>query len=76
MTKQEIIKILKDSGALLEGHFILTSGLHSSQYIEKFRILERPHYTEMLSKAIADMYKNDNITAVAGPMTGGIIINT
>lgn len=74
MTKQEIIKILKDSGALLEGHFILTSGLHSSQYIEKFRILERPHYTEMLSKAIADMYKNDNITAVAGPMTGGIII--
>jgi orotate phosphoribosyltransferase len=74
MTKQEILKILKDSGALLEGHFILTSGLHSSQYIEKFRILEHPHYTEMLCNAIAGMYKNDNITAVAGPMTGGIII--
>jgi orotate phosphoribosyltransferase len=75
MTKQEILQILKDSGALLEGHFILTSGLHSSQYIEKFRILEQPLYTEMLCKEIAELYKNEGITAVAGPMTGGIIIS-
>ena len=75
MTKQEILNILKDSGAFLEGHFILTSGFHSSQYIEKFRILEQPRYTEMLCKEIAGMYKNDKITAVAGPMTGGIIIS-
>jgi orotate phosphoribosyltransferase len=75
MTKQEILQLLKDSGALLEGHFILTSGLHSSQYIEKFRILEQPSYTEMLCKEIAGMYKDNNITAVVGPMTGGIIIS-
>jgi orotate phosphoribosyltransferase len=75
MTKQEILQILKDSGALLEGHFILTSGLHSGQYIEKFRILEQPRYTEMLCKEIAGMYKDENITAVIGPMTGGIIIS-
>jgi len=75
MTQQEILKILKDSGALLEGHFILTSGLHSPQYIEKFRILEQPRYTEMLCKEIAGKYKNDKITAVVGPMTGGIIIS-
>jgi orotate phosphoribosyltransferase len=74
MTKQEILQILKDSGALLEGHFILTSGLHSGQYIEKFRILEHPRYTEMLCKEIAEQYKGLNITAVVGPMTGGIII--
>ncbi|MCG6958962.1 orotate phosphoribosyltransferase [bacterium BMS3Abin03] len=75
MTHEEILQVLKDSGALLEGHFILTSGLHSGQYIEKFRILEQPRYTEMLCKEIAGMYKNDKITAVAGPMTGGIIIS-
>ena len=74
MTQQEILKILKDSGALLEGHFILTSGLHSPQYIEKFRVLEQPEYTEMLCKEIAGIYKNSGITVVIGPMTGGIIL--
>lgn len=75
MTQQEILKILKDSGALLEGHFILTSGLHSPQYIEKFRILEQPHYTEMLCKEIAKLYKDSGVTVVVGPMTGGIMIS-
>lgn len=74
MSQQEILKILKDSGALLEGHFILTSGLHSPQYIEKFRVLEQPKYTEMLCKEIAGMYKSSGITVVVGPMTGGIIL--
>lgn len=74
MTQQEILKILKDSGALLEGHFILTSGLHSPQYIEKFRILEQPRYTEMLCKEIAAKYEDAGVTVVVGPMTGGIII--
>ena len=74
MTQQEILQILKNSGALLEGHFILTSGLHSPQYIEKFRVLEQPKLTEILCKAIAEIYKGKGITAVAGPMTGGIIL--
>ncbi len=74
MKEKQILQILKNSGALLEGHFILTSGLHSPQYIEKFRILEQPRYTEMLCKVIAEMYVNSGITAVVGPMTGGIIL--
>lgn len=74
MKEKQILQILTDSGALLEGHFVLTSGLHSPQYIEKFRVLEQPQYTEMLCKAIAEMYKGKGITAVAGPMTGGIIL--
>jgi orotate phosphoribosyltransferase len=74
MTQEEILQILKDSGALLEGHFILTSGLHSPEYIEKFRVLEQPLYTEMLCKAIAEIYRDKSITAVVGPMTGGIIL--
>ena len=74
MNQQEILKILKDSGALLEGHFILTSGLHSPQYIEKFRVLEQPRYTELLCKEIAELYKSNGITVVVGPMTGGILL--
>ena len=74
LTRDEILTILKESNALVEGHFILTSGLHSSQYIEKFRILEKPHYTELLCRDIIEHFGQENITAVAGPMTGGIII--
>jgi orotate phosphoribosyltransferase len=74
MTEKEILQIFKDSNALLEGHFILTSGLHSPQYVEKFRVLEQPRYTEMLCKEIAEKFRNGNITVVVGPMTGGIIL--
>jgi orotate phosphoribosyltransferase len=48
--------------------------MHSAQYIEKFRVLEQPIFTEMLCREIAEKFKNEDITAVAGPMTGGIII--
>jgi orotate phosphoribosyltransferase len=74
LTQGEILQIFKDTGALLEGHFVLTSGLHSPQYVEKFRVLEQPVYTEMLCKAIAENYRDKNISVVVGPMTGGIII--
>jgi orotate phosphoribosyltransferase len=74
LTKEEILQIFKDTGALMEGHFVLTSGLHSAMYIEKFRILEQPRYTEMLCSEIAENYRNKNIDVVVGPMTGGIIL--
>ena len=74
MTQEEILQIFKDAGALLEGHFILSSGLHSPHYIEKFRVLEQPKFTEILCKEIAARFINEKITVVAGPMTGGIIL--
>ena len=74
MTETEILKIFKDSGALLEGHYILTSGMHSPQYVEKFRVLEQPKYTEILCKELASRFKDKGITVVVGPMTGGIIL--
>lgn len=74
LTEKDFLQILRDSGALLEGHFILTSGLHSPQYIEKFRVLEQPRYTEMLCAALAHHFKDQNISVVVGPMTGGIIL--
>lgn len=74
MTEQEILQVFKDSGALLDGHFVLTSGNHSPHYIEKFRVFEHPKYTEMLCKELAGMFEKDDVTLVVGPMTGGILL--
>ena len=70
----DIMRIFKDAGALQEGHFLLTSGLHSPVYWEKFRVLQYPHYTERLCRLIAEHFKKQNIEIVAGPTTGGIIL--
>ena len=69
-----MLKIFKATGAIKEGHFLLTSGLHSPVYWEKFRILQYPHYTEKLCHIIAQHFKNQKIDVVAGPATGGIIL--
>jgi orotate phosphoribosyltransferase len=74
MTEDQIFQIFKDAGALMEGHFVLTSGLHSGQYVEKFRVLEQPKYTAMLCAELAEKFKSEGITVVVGPMTGGIIL--
>jgi len=68
-------RLLRDAGALLEGHFELTSGKHSSSYVEKFRLLERPEQTEALCRMIAEWARSLNPELVAGPTTGGIIIS-
>ena len=67
-------KLLETSGAILHGHFLLTSGRHSEIYFEKFRILEQPHVLSALCAEIARHYKDAGIELVAGPTTGGIII--
>ena len=53
---------------------MLTSGLHSPVYWEKFRVLQYPHHTEKLCRLIAEHFKKDNVQVVAGPTTGGIIL--
>jgi orotate phosphoribosyltransferase len=66
--------VLKRYGVLREGHFLLTSGRHSDRYFEKFRILELPEVCELFARAIADRFRNDGVTVVCGPTTGGVII--
>jgi orotate phosphoribosyltransferase len=66
--------IFKKSGAILEGHFLLTSGLHSPIYWEKFRVLQFPKYTRRLCRLISEHFKKEKIDVVAGPTTGGIIL--
>ena len=52
MSEQEVKQLLIDTQAILEGHFLLTSGLHSPMYVEKFNVLQHPKYTETLCKEI------------------------
>jgi orotate phosphoribosyltransferase len=73
--RPEAERLLREAGALLEGHFQLTSGKHSGQYIEKFRLLERPQQTEALCRMIAEWARPLAPQLVAGPTTGGIIIS-
>lgn len=68
-------ELLESSGAILHGHFVLTSGRHSDVYFEKFRILEQPHVLSALCSQIASYgQQRTGIDLIAGPTTGGIII--
>lgn len=67
-------EIFKKAGAILEGHFLLTSGLHSPVYWEKFHVLQHPGYTEQLCEMISKHFAEYGIETVAGPTTGGIIL--
>lgn len=74
MTQEEILKIFKKTGAFLEGHFLLTSGLHSGQYIQCARILEDPEITEMFAQELVKIAKPEKVDWVVGPAMGGILL--
>jgi len=69
-----IEEIFEKSGAILKGHFLLTSGRHSPVYWEKFQVLQFPNYTEQLCRMIATHFLKQKVQVVAGPTTGGIIL--
>jgi orotate phosphoribosyltransferase len=67
-------RLLESSGAVLRGHFLLTSGRHSDVYFEKFRVIEQPQVLSALCAEIATRFRDEPLDFVAGPTTGGIII--
>ena len=72
--KLNIEKLLQESGAFLQGHFLLTSGMHSPHYYEKFRLLENPVYNQKVAEAIADRFRDKGIEVVASAAVGGILL--
>ncbi len=74
MNMNDILSELESRGALLRGHFLLTSGLHSDAYFEKFRVLESPEITRKLLGIIAEDARELNPEIIAGPTTGGILV--
>lgn len=69
----ELQALLESRGAVLQGHFQLTSGRHSDTYIEKFRLLQWPDITSALCGLIAECFRGSS-NLVAGPTTGGVIL--
>ncbi len=76
MDKNDILEIFRSTGALLEGHFILTSGRHSETYFQCAKVLQYPEYLTLFGRIIADHFKADEIDAVISPAIGGIVIGT
>ena len=74
MNAKSVEDLLIETSAIMEGHFLLTSGLHSPRYVEKFNVLQKPVYTEKLCRAMAEKFKDANIETVVGPVTGGILL--
>lgn len=74
LNKEEAVKIFTDSGALMEGHFVLASGRHSDRYMQCAQVLQYPGYTEDLARHLADKFRDDRVEVVVGPATGGIIV--
>lgn len=75
MQEKEILDIFKKTGALLKGHFVLSSGLHSGDYLQCARVLEYPEYAEKLCNNIAEYFKEDSPTCVVAPALGGVIVS-
>jgi len=75
MEKQVAIDLLEKSGALLNGHFLLTSGNHSAQYIQCALLLSHPALAAIFMEDIASHFKSAKIDTVAAPAVGGIIVS-
>ncbi len=74
MTNTSLLELFQELGVVASGHFVLSSGRHSDEYWEKFRLLEWPSITEQLCREIAERYRQSAISAVVGPTTGGALL--
>jgi orotate phosphoribosyltransferase len=74
MQAEEVINKFRESGALLEGHFVLSSGLHSAGYLQCALVLQHPSEAEAFGRALAEHFQDQNIQVVAAPAIGGLII--
>jgi orotate phosphoribosyltransferase len=74
ITGEDVLRIFEQSGALLQGHFKLSSGRHSDQYLEKCQVLQYPRNVELLCKELAGRFADAKPTVVIGPTTPGVIL--
>jgi orotate phosphoribosyltransferase len=75
MNPEHVLSIFKSTGALLEGHFLLTSGLHSNQYFQCAKVLQHPVHCQALCRVIADQFHGTHIDVVIAPAMGGIVVS-
>lgn len=75
MTEKEILQIFKREKAFLSGHFLLSSGLHSPNYMQCALVLQKPWIARALCQALAKNLKKIKIDAVIGPALGGVVVS-
>lgn len=76
LPRDQVLDIFRETKALLEGHFQLTSGLHSPQYFQCARVLQYPKYLHLLSGEIAKHFELSEIEVVVSPAIGGVVVGT
>lgn len=74
MEEQQVIDIFKETGVLQEGHFKLSSGLHSDQYLQCAQVLQYPTEAQKLAEALAEKFGGVEIDVVVGPAMGGVTL--
>ena len=76
LSYKESLKILKETNALIEGHFILSSGLRSSKYVQCAQLLSKPSKAKKICKSLAEKIKNEfsKVDMILSPAIGGIVI--
>ncbi|AZT90328.1 orotate phosphoribosyltransferase [Caldicellulosiruptor changbaiensis] len=75
MNESAYLQMFKDTDALLEGHFLLTSGKHSSKYLQCAKILQYPNLADAICKDLAKNFVGQEIDVVIGPAIGAIILS-
>jgi len=75
MTSQEVLDLYKSTGALLIGHFLLSSGLHSEQYLQSALVLQQPDIATRLCAGLAEHFKDANVEVVIAPALGGVFVS-
>src|ERR1044072_2777572 len=71
---QHLLAVFQKTGALLEGHFQLTSGLHSPRYLQCALVLQHPRHAELIGRHLAARVSGAGVSAVVAPAIGGIIV--
>jgi len=76
LSLEESLKILKETNALIEGHFILSSGLHSSKYVQCAQLMSKPNKAKKICESLASKIKNEfsDFNLILSPAMGGVII--
>jgi orotate phosphoribosyltransferase len=75
MTSDQVLDIYKRTGALLTGHFLLSSGLHSEKYLQSALVLQQPDIATQLCAALAGHFKGSRIEVVIAPALGGVFVS-
>ncbi|MBI1848308.1 MAG: orotate phosphoribosyltransferase [Candidatus Rokubacteria bacterium] len=74
MTERETLELYEKTGALMHGHFRLTSGLHSDVYLQSALVLQHPPHAAALGAALAEPFRAERATTVLAPAIGGILV--